>query len=80
MQECNNMSTRVTHLLDAALGLPSDERSALTVALLDSLHDDDNGKLAAAWRAEIERRRTELRAGQVRPTPWAEAKVRLSQL
>jgi hypothetical protein len=31
------MNSRVDHLIEEALGLPAEERSALVVALLDSL-------------------------------------------
>ena len=74
------MNTRVDHLLDEALGLPADERSALVVALLDSLEGVDDAGVSEAWRAEVNRRRSELRAGLVRAVPWAEAKARLSSL
>ena len=74
------MNARVDHLLDEALGLPTDERSALVVALLDSLESADDATVSEAWRAEVKRRRAQLRAGQVRAVPWADAKARLSSL
>ena len=74
------MNARVGHLLDEALGLPADERSALVVALLDSLEGVDDAGVSEAWRAEVKRRRSELRAGLVRAVPWTEAKARLSSL
>jgi putative addiction module component (TIGR02574 family) len=74
------MNARVDHLLDEALGLPTDERSALVVALLDSLEGSDDATVSEAWRAELTRRRAELRAGLVHAVPWADAKARLSSL
>jgi len=74
------MNARVDHLLDEALGLPTDERSALVVALLDSLEGSDDATVSEAWRAELTRRRAELRAGQIRAVPWADAKARLGSL
>jgi putative addiction module component (TIGR02574 family) len=74
------MNARVDHLLDEALGLPTDERSALVVALLDSLEGSDDATVSEAWRAEPTRRRAELRAGLVRAVPWADAKARLGSL
>ena len=74
------MNARVDHLLDEALGLPTDERSALVVALLDSLESADDATVSEAWRAEVRRRRAELLAGQVSAIPWADAKARLSSL
>ena len=74
------MNARVDHLLDEVLGLPAEERSALAVALLDSLETADEAKLSGLWRVEINRRRTELRAGRVQAAPWAEVRQRLSSL
>ena len=70
------MNARVDHLLHEVLALPADERSAVAVALLESLEDADSAAVSEAWRAEIKRRRAELRAGNVRAVPWAEVKQR----
>ncbi len=74
------MNARVDHLLHEALGLPDDERSALVVALLDSLEGANSDSVSEAWRLEILRRRDELRAGRVAPVAWSEAKARLAAL
>ena len=74
------MNARVDHLLDEVLGLPAEERSALAVALLESLETADEATVSELWRAEINRRRAELRAGRVRAVPWAEVRQRLSSL
>lgn len=76
----NPMNARVDHLLDEVLGLPVEERSALAVALLDSLETADEATISELWRAEVNRRRAELRAGRVQAAPWAEARQRLSSL
>ena len=76
----NLMNARVDHLLDEVLGLPVEERSALAVALLDSLETADEAAVSELWRAEVNRRRAELRAGRVRAVPWAEVRQRLSSL
>ena len=76
----NPMKARVDDLLDEVLGLPAEERSALAVALLDSLETADEAKLSDVWRVEVNRRRTELRAGRVQAVPWAEVRQRLSSL
>ena len=68
------------HLLDAALGLPADERSALVVALLDSLDGSDDAGISDAWRDELRKRQAALRAGLVKAVPWAEARARLQAL
>ena len=75
-----HMNARVDHLLDEALGLPTDERSALVVALLDSLEGSDDSAISNAWRQELRKRQAALRAGTVKPVPWGEAKARLSVL
>jgi putative addiction module component (TIGR02574 family) len=74
------MNARVHHLLDEMLGLPVEERSALAVALLDSLETADEATVSELWRAEVNRRRLELRAGRVQAAPWAEVRQRLGSL
>lgn len=76
----NIMNARVDHLLDEVLGLPADERSALAVALLDSLETADEATVSELWRAEVIRRSAELRAGRVQAAPWTEVRQRLSSL
>ena len=75
-----SMNARVNHALDEVLALPADERSAVAVALLDSLEDADSASISDAWRAEVKRRRDDLRAGNVTSLPWSEVKQRLSSL
>lgn len=76
------MNARVDHLLQEALRLPAEDRSALLVALADSLEGDgaDLQAVDAAWRAEILRRRDELRAGRSAALPWSEVRTRISAL
>ena len=74
------MNARVDHLLDEVLSLPAEDRSALAFALLDSLETADEVRLSDVWRVEVNRRRTELRAGRVQAAPWAEVRQRLSSL
>lgn len=74
------MNARVDHLLDEALDLPADERSALVVALLDSLEGSDDATISDAWREELKLRRAALRSGAIQPAPWAEARARLGSL
>ena len=77
----SRMNAHVDHILDEALGLPPDERSALTVALLDSLEGSDDSSITDAWRQEIRaRRQAALRAGTVKAVSWAEARARLGVL
>jgi len=74
------MNARVDHILDEALRLPPDGRSALTVALLDSLEGSDDASITDAWRQEVRARQAALRTGTVKTVSWADAKARLSAL
>ena len=74
------MNARVDHLIDEALQLAPDERSAMVVALLDSLDGDDAASAAKAWADEIRRRKADLRSGAATASPWSEARTRLSAL
>ena len=74
------MRARVGDLLSEALALTPDERSALVVALLDSLSTEDEAEVAKAWSEEILRRRQELRSGAAQVVSGADARARLSAL
>ena len=74
------MNARVDHLIDEALQLSPDERSALTLALLDSLDGNDEAAVSKAWADEIRLRRAALRSGAAKTIPWDEARARLSAL
>jgi putative addiction module component (TIGR02574 family) len=74
------MNDRVDHILDEALALATEERSALVIALLESLETSADPTISDAWRQEILRRRAALRAGVSLPAPWSEAKARLFSL
>jgi len=74
------MNARVDHLLDEALGLTAEERSALVVALLESLEGSEDPSISDAWREEVRQRRRELRDGVVQPVPWMQVKARLHSL
>ena len=74
------MNARIDHLLDEALALAVDERSALVIALLDSLDGEDEGTIAKAWADEIRRRKSALSSCATPAVPWLEARARLSAL
>jgi len=74
------MNARVDHILDEALSLEPDDRSALVVALLDSLDGEDEATVAKAWASEIRERREQLRSGATTAVPWADARARLTAL
>ena len=74
------MNARVDHLIDEALALDASERSAVVIALLDSLDGDDEASVAKAWLDEIRQRKHDLRSGAAQAVPWGEARDRLSAL
>ena len=74
------MDASVDHLIDEALALAPDERSAVVLALLDSLDGEDEATVTKAWSDEIRQRKSELRSGAARAVPWDQAKTRLSAL
>lgn len=74
------MNARVDHLLEDALRLPAEERSAMAAALIDSLASADDAEVSVAWRAELLKRREDLRAGRVTGQPWQDVRARLAGL
>lgn len=74
------MNAHLDHLIDEALALAPDERSAVVLALLDSLEGEDEASVARAWADEIRQRKADLRSGATKAVPWSEARARLSVL
>lgn len=74
------MNAHLDHVIDEALALIPQERSALLLALLDSLEGGDESAISAAWSAEVAKRKADLRSGAINAVPWAEARARLSAL
>ena len=65
-------------LLEQALKLPPEARAALAASLLDSLDQEVDENIEAAWQLEIDRRLKELDSEAVKPIPWSEARRRIS--
>jgi putative addiction module component (TIGR02574 family) len=74
------MNTHVDHLIDEALALAPDERSAVVLALLDCLDGEDQASVVQAWADEIRQRMADLRSRTAKALPWSEARARLSAL
>lgn len=74
------MNARVDHVLDAVLGLPEEERSAVAAALIDSLEGSVDSSVSEAWKQELLRRRDALRSGTASASPWDQARARLNAL
>jgi putative addiction module component (TIGR02574 family) len=63
-------------VLRKAIRLPERERVRVVEGLLASLNGKRERAVDAAWRAEVEARARELRAGTIRPIPWTEVRRR----
>ncbi len=74
------MNARIDLVLEDVLRLSPEERSAVAAALIDSLETSDESSVASSWRAELLRRRADLRAGVVQGAPWSEVRARMSAL
>lgn len=74
------MNARLDQILDDALALEPADRSAVAVALLDSVDGEDTGAVAKAWAEEIRKRKDRLASGESMAVPWADAKARLNAL
>jgi len=74
------MNALVDELLTLALRLPTDERSALVVALSDSIAGSADLSITEAWREEITLRSQALKSGAAAPVPWAAARARIDSL
>lgn len=73
------MNARADLLLDEILDLPVADRSAVVVALIDSLEEGQECAIADAWRVELVARREALRSGAVKAVHWAEARARMAR-
>ena len=66
-------------LLPAALALSARERAKLARDLLESLHDDDDGDVEAAWVQEIDRRAQQVEDGTAELIEWGVAREEIAQ-
>ena len=73
------MAKSARELFEEAMRLDPKERATPTRLLVDSLDAESEEGVEEAWRAEIERRITELDSGQVQAVPWEELRARLYQ-
>lgn len=72
------MSRTSTDLWKEASDLSEKDRADLAGLLLESLDDEPDEDVEAAWAAEIERRVAELDAGTVASIPWEQVRQRLT--
>ncbi len=64
-------------LLEEALKLSPEARAALAASLLESLDEEVDEGVEAAWAEEIAKRIHELDSGTVTPIPWSEARRKI---
>jgi len=68
-----------TMLLEEALRLPEHERAKIAARLLESLDEEAQSDVDAAWAAEIERRCAAVDAGEVRTSDWKDVRARIER-
>ena len=68
-----------TTLLEQALGLPEHERARIAARLLESLDEDTQTDVDAAWAAEIERRCEAVDAGTMATSDWRDVRARIER-
>lgn len=73
------MSRNSQQLTDEAMALPPEERASLAEKLLESLDEEDQERIDAAWVAEAQRRIQALDSGQMGTVPADEVFRRLRE-
>ncbi len=68
------MKPSAKKLLEEALKLPPAARAALAGTLIESLEEEVDESVEAAWEVELARRLKELRSRRVAAIPWSEAR------
>lgn len=68
-----------TTLLEQALSLPEHERAKLAARLLESLDDEAQSDVDAAWADEIERRCAAVDAGALATSDWKDVRARIER-
>jgi len=66
------MSDTAQKICIEALSLPRKSRAEIVERLLASLEDETDGQAEKAWKAEIRRRRREIRNGKAKVRPGSE--------
>ena len=66
-------------LLEQALSLPEHERAKIAARLLESLDEETQSDVDAAWVAEIERRCAAVDAGTLATSDWKDVRSRIER-
>jgi putative addiction module component (TIGR02574 family) len=72
------MTQQALELLQKALTLPEQERTALVRSLIESLEEVSDQGTELAWDEEIGRRIAELDSGKTKTVSWEEVRQRIS--
>ncbi len=73
------MKTLTAEVYKQALDLDERDRATLVGLLIESLEEEPDNDLEAAWKAEVQRRIEEIDSGDVEMIPWEDVKARLWQ-
>lgn len=68
-----------TALLEQALSLPENERAKIAARLLESLDEEIQTDIDAAWATEIERRCAAVDAGTLATSDWKDVRARIER-
>jgi putative addiction module component (TIGR02574 family) len=68
-----------TTLLEQALSLPEFERAKIAARLLESLDEEVQSDVDAAWAAEIEQRCAAVDAGALATSDWKDVRARIER-
>ena len=74
----SDMTQQALELLQKALALPEEERTALVRALIESLEEVADQGAERAWGEEIAKRIAELDSGRTKTISWEEVRQRIS--
>jgi putative addiction module component (TIGR02574 family) len=72
------MTQQALELLQKALALPEEERTALIRSLIESLEEVADQGTERAWEEEIARRIADLDSGKAKTVLWEEVRQRIS--
>jgi putative addiction module component (TIGR02574 family) len=73
------MSGSIEHLKSELLQLPTDQRAELAHVLIDSLDEDMDADVEAAWDSEVARRMEQIDRGEARGEPAETVFARLRE-
>lgn len=73
------MESDISRILKEVMQLPPTARAALAGSLLESLDEELDADVEAAWEEEIARRVKEFDLSSVRPIPWSEVRRSITE-